>query len=144
MQDKTSLKCERKTEEPEMHAFIILWLFFGIVMEIIQILYSTIEYVNYKELYETPLFVSGVICSILTIIGKAMLLNWHRSGFYLIISAVLATTVYNVTCIENENIEIVSPYIFISIVILFAVLNIKCNGITFWKAMQIKKNIKKL
>ena len=143
-EENPCMNVEKTPAEPEMHAFIIIWLFFGIVIGIIQMLYATIDYVNFQEFYDTPLFVSGMICSALSIVGKVMLLNWHRSGFYLALIAAIATALYNGIYTGFEDIAAIDFTAFISVAILFAILNIKCNNIPYWEAMKIKKAMKQL
>lgn len=78
------------------------------------------------------LSLSIAVVAVAVIIGYVILLSWERSGFYLLCGCAVANAV--ITGITSGIVSIIPP--LVSIVILFAILQIRKHGISYWNAMR--------
>lgn len=120
----------------ERHGFVTFWLWLVLVANGFSVIASLFpkemygsDYVqNYSWVYVLDAIVAGV-----KVFGAYLLLSWKKIGFLLIaitsvISSALASLMF------GNNISIVSCAV--GLLILFLVLNIKCNGISCWDNMD--------
>lgn len=136
MHNETRTNQSISIDKLEMHAFITIWLFFGIVLEIVMLILTILEYTTTNN-GSTLLLIVALSSSIAAIIGKVLLLKWHRIGFYILLATSLFTTIFYAIYTKGEYIQI-GP--IIGSCVMYAILNIKCNDIPYWEAMKIKNH----
>ncbi len=67
-----------------------------------------------------------------------MLLLWKRAGFYTIVGANLTSLGLTIMMIGTFPIASFVGFI-IGTLLLFGILNIRRNGISYWDAMELRK-----
>ena len=129
--NSTSVKLERSP-------IITVLFFFGIVMKIVSAIMVTTDYYIYEAIEYEPFLL--VVChDIINIVSLTLLLYWKPLGFYLyaINTLVAYIVLVMLTGAEYELFDIIR--LIISIIVLYAILNIKEEGISYWKAMKLKR-----
>lgn len=104
-------------------------------------------------IYVTALQAFTVIASVLLIVAYSQLLNWNKRGFYIflvvtVLNAVVSPLLmkgisavymkYLLVLNVNATLLIVSP--LVSALILWAILQIKKDGVSCWKQLQPSKS----
>ncbi len=127
----------QSNNKKQMHGCVITWL----VLEIISNLYVSILYLvsasHYREwlaLFPKPLLTINEIMLILNIVFYILLLWWKKIGFWGISVLTLVSMVLNISYGFNVAFSIIVG--FSSIIILFAILQIKRNGVSAWNNME--------
>lgn len=124
--------------KPERSPIITLLFFFGIVINIVSAIMTTTDYYIYEAIKYEPFLI--VVCQdIINAVSLILLLYWKSIGFYLYaINTLIAYIVLvTLTGAEYELSDIIR--LTISIIVLYAILNIKEGGISYWKAMKLKR-----
>ena len=124
--------------KPERSPIITVLFFFGIVMNIVSAIMVTADYYIYEAIEYEPFLL--VVCQdIINIVSLMLLLYWKPLGFYLyaINTLVAYIVLVMLTGAEYELFDIIR--LIISIIVLYAILNIKKEGISYWKAMKLKR-----
>ena len=124
--------------KPERSPIITVLFFFGIVINIVSAIMTTTDYYIYEAIEYEP--VLTVVCQdIINVVSLILLLYWKSIGFYLYaINTLIAYIVLvTLTGAEYELFDIIR--LIISIIVLYAILNIKEGGISYWKAMKLKR-----
>ena len=124
--------------KPERSPIITLLFFFGIVINIVSAIMTTTDYYIYEAIEYEP-FLTVVCQDIINVVSLILLLYWKSIGFYLYaINTLIAYIVLvTLTGAEYELFDIIR--LIISIIVLYAILNIKEEGISYWKAMKLKR-----
>lgn len=124
--------------KPERSPIITVLFFFGIVMNIVSAIMTTTDYYIYEAIEYEP-FLTVVCQDIINVVSLILLLYWKSIGFYLYaINTLIAYIVLvTLTGAEYELFDIIRQ--IISIIVLYAILNIKEEGISYWKAMKLKR-----
>ena len=124
--------------KPERSPIITVLFFFGIVMNIVSAIMTTTDYYIYEAIEYEP-FLTVVCQDIINVVSLILLLYWKSIGFYLYaINTLIAYIVLvTLTGAEYELFDIIR--LIISIIVLYAILNIKEGGISYWKAMKLKR-----
>ena len=124
--------------KPERSPIITVLFFFGIVMNIVSAIMTTTDYYIYEAIEYEP-FLTVVCQDLINIVSLILLLYWKSIGFYLYaINTLIAYIVLvTLTGTEYEFFDIIRQ--IISIIVLYAILNIKEEGISYWKAMKLKR-----
>ena len=124
--------------KPERSPIITVLFFFGIVMNIVSAIMTTTDYYIYEAIEYEP-FLTVVCQDIINVVSLILLLYWKSIGFYLYaINTLIAYIVLvTLTGAEYELFDIIRQ--IISIIVLYAILNIKEGGISYWKAMKLKR-----
>lgn len=161
-----------ESQEKQRPGFVTFWLWLGIIMSVISIPFSVMEFQNFTNLGDLgmQLIVAGVdispfsdaiaphvlilqavavISSICIIVFNAMILQWRKSGFWGILVMTVLVGMINVIMMRliqkdyaliglRFNWEpllqfVVSP---LSIVVLWAILHIKKNGVNCWRQLE--------
>ena len=124
--------------KPERSPIITVLFFFGIVMNIVSAIMVTTDYYTYDTIEYEPFLL--VVCQdIINIVSLILLLYWKPLGFYLyaINTLVAYIVLVMLTGTEYDLFDIIRQ--IISIIILYAILNIKEGGRSYWKAMKFKR-----
>lgn len=124
--------------KPERSPIITLLFFFGIVINIVSAIMTTTDYYIYEAIKYEPFLI--VVCQdIINAVSLILLLYWKSIGFYLYaINTMIAYIVLvMLTGAEYDLSDIIR--LTISIIVLYAILNIKEGGISYWKAMKFKR-----
>ena len=124
--------------KPERSPIITVLFFFGIVINIVSAIMTTTDYYIYETIEYEP-FLTVVCQDIINVVSLILLLYWKPIGFYLYaINTLIAYIVLvTLTGAEYELFDIIR--LIISIIVLYAILNIKEGGISYWKAMKLKR-----
>lgn len=124
--------------KPERSPIITVLFFFGIVINIVSAIMTTTDYYIYEAIEYEP-FLTVVCQDIINVVSLILLLYWKSIGFYLYaINTLIAYIVLvTLTGAEYELFDIIR--LTISIIVLYAILNIKEGGISYWKAMKFKR-----
>ena len=124
--------------KPERSPIITVLFFFGIVINIVSAIMTTTDYYIYETIEYEP-FLTVVCQDIINVVSLILLLYWKSIGFYLYaINTLIAYIVLvTLTGAEYELFDIIR--LTISIIVLYAILNIKEGGISYWKAMKFKR-----
>lgn len=124
--------------KPERSPIITVLFFFGIVINIVSAIMTTTDYYIYEAIEYEP-FLTVVCQDIINVVSLILLLYWKSIGFYLYaINTLIAYIVLvTLTGAEYELFDIIR--LIISIIVLYAILNIKEEGISYWKAMKLKR-----
>lgn len=107
-------------------------------MNIVSAIMVTTDYYIYEAIEYEPFLL--VVCQdIINIVSLTLLLYWKPLGFYLyaINTLVAYIVLVMLTGAEYELFDIIR--LIISIIVLYAILNIKEEGISYWKAMKLKR-----
>lgn len=137
MQNKNNI-LNSTSVKPERSPIITVLFFFGIVMNIVSAIMVTTDYYIYEAIEYEPFLL--VVCQdIINIVSLTLLLYWKPLGFYLyaINTLVAYIVLVMLTGAEYESFDIIR--LIISIIVLYAILNIKKEGISYWKAMKLKR-----
>ena len=137
MQNKNNI-LNSTSVKPERSPIITVLFFFGIVMNIVSAIMVTTDYYIYEAIEYEPFLL--VVCQdIINIVSLILLLYWKPLGFYLyaINTLVAYIVLVMLTGAEYELFDIIR--LIISIIVLYAILNIKKEGISYWKAMKLKR-----
>lgn len=137
MQNKNNI-LNSTSVKPERSPIITVLFFFGIVMNIVSAIMVTADYYIYEAIEYEPFLL--VVCQdIINIVSLTLLLYWKPLGFYLyaINTLVAYIVLVMLTGAEYELFDIIR--LIISIIVLYAILNIKKEGISYWKAMKLKR-----
>ena len=124
--------------KPERSPIITVLFFFGIVINIVSAIMTTTDYYIYEAIEYEP-FLTVVCQDIINLVSLILLLYWKSIGFYLYAINTLTAYIVLVTLTgaEYELFDIIR--LIISIIVLYAILNIKEGGISYWKAMKLKR-----
>ncbi|MBP3407522.1 MAG: hypothetical protein J6K83_00080 [Bacteroidaceae bacterium] len=124
--------------KPERSPIITVLFFFGIVINIVSAIMTTTDYYIYEAIEYEP-FLTVVCQDIINVVSLILLLYWKSIGFYLYaINTLIAYIVLvTLTGTEYELFDIIR--LIISIIVLYAILNIKEEGISYWKAMKLRR-----
>ena len=124
--------------KPERSPIITVLFFFGIVINIVSAIMTTTDYYIYEAIEYEP-FLTVVCQDIINVVSLILLLYWKSIGFYLYaINTLIAYIVLvTLTGAEYELFDIIR--LIISIIVLYAIKNIKEEGISYWKAMKFKR-----
>ena len=137
MQNKNNI-LNSTSVKPERSPIITVLFFFGIVMNIVSAIMVTTDYYIYEAIEYEPFLL--VVCQdIINVVSLTLLLYWRPLGFYLyaINTLVAYIVLVMLTGTEYELFDIIR--LIISIIVLYAILNIKEEGISYWKAMKLKR-----
>lgn len=137
MQNKNDI-LNSASVKPERSPIITVLFFFGIAMNIVSAIMVTSDYYIYEAIEYEPFLL--VVCQdIINIVSLTLLLYWKPFGFYLyaINTLVAYIVLVMLTGAEYELFDIIR--LIISIIVLYAILNIKEEGISYWKAMKLKR-----
>ena len=137
MQNKNNI-LNSTSVKPERSPIITVLFFFGIIMNIVSAIMVITDYYIYEAIEYEPFLL--VVCQdIINIVSLTLLLYWKPLGFYLyaINTLVAYIVLVMLTGAEYELFDIIR--LIISIIVLYAILNIKEEGISYWKAMKLKR-----
>lgn len=133
----------------ERNGFVTFWLWLGIISNVAVLLFS----LNDGDFLSNGIFTAGLILSVgIAIVGLAMLLNWRKMGFWLVVIGNLisvATVIYlqfEVSelyrsigmegGIDTASLIKTIGQSIVSLGILYGVLQIKKNGISCWSQLE--------
>lgn len=136
---KTATTPEDNKDEPtkqtitlERHGFVSFWLGLIAIGNLLMAIINFLPKEMWGQNYPDDMVMYSYMCAVLniiTIIGAFTLLNWKRAGFYVILCSATINSIIGVALFHNI------PTGLIGLVILWFVLKIKKNGISYWDAM---------
>jgi len=130
----------RSLTKQERNKFITFWLWLGAVINVIFTIIYFLLLFSSKGLWSaTPeptwLRITWVLQSITLITGYAMLIKWKKFGFNILVAMSILSIILNL--FTNEiSIATFSP--IVSIILLYYILQLKKNNITYWNAMDME------
>lgn len=136
-------KCPNCGTVPELkrNGFVSFWLWFCTVVNSLCFIGYFFLLFSSKGLWgATPepvwLKLAWIIGSGLNVLGFVVLLKWNKTGFYLLSGICVLNIVMSIIAygIDFSAFQSVIP-----LVILYAVLNIKKDALTYWEAMDMKR-----
>lgn len=117
----------------DRHGFVTFWLWTIIIanmlMAIVEFFPKTMWGDNYPDNMVGVSIFSGILC-IIRVLGAYMLLSWNKLGFIIIVISSIIDGLLELAIIHTF------PYNIFAIILLWYILKIKCNGISFWDAMK--------
>ena len=120
---------EEETPVAERHGCVTTWLWFVIVVNTVASFLLLVFGIFDQESFEFVDIIYGLF-GIVTVIGAFMILKWLKIGFYMIvISNVLANIIAFAATGDR-------PTGLLGLFVLWAVLQIKKNGVSCWKALK--------
>lgn len=133
----TTITPEKPAVKPERSPIITVLFFFHIAINIVLAIMATLNYYVIDSI-EYEFFIGGVCQSAILTTSLILLLCWRFWGFYLFSFGALAPCVFIIAIkgIENSQLEILQSVI--SVFVLYAILHIKEDGISYWKALRGK------
>ena len=137
---------ERKSLE--RHTLVTLCIYLSLIFYVLSCLNYFYQAVYFNQTLfrsiSSPIFIIlfKILFTVAAVTGLIRLLRWKRWGFYLLCGMGLADTFLyfllsyddSLTCFNG----LVSISTLVSVIILFAVLQIKTDGISYWNAMDLK------
>ncbi len=118
----------------ERHGCVSAWLWFAIIINLcVTIYYATIMFESSTRSISLGFGLASILSTI-NILGVILLMRWNKCGFYLFIISALSIMAVNITLLDMKPYVIVSG--FFAILIWWAILHIKKNGISAWKMME--------
>lgn len=123
------------------HPFITVWLWLSMIVNFLTILVFIVLLFSSRGLFTaTPMPLAGrlggLLLSIVCLIGYILLLKGRRLGFSIIeYLSILGLILFLVACFKfGFTILVISP--ITSLAILYAVLQLKINGVSYWKSLK--------
>lgn len=131
-----------QSEEKNRHGCVAAWLWFSIVASLLAALLYLLggEFVNQSmelsgsEPLSKTMMITYSTISIIGIYGYYMILQWKKTGFYIIIGISLLSGLWSY--MSNGDIIMTIASIFIGPIILFLILQIRKDGITAWDHLE--------
>ena len=120
--------------QKERHGFVSVWLVIMIVTNIFTTMTNLIAGFEAINSYSPPLWVyfcSSALC-LLNVVAAVLLLNWKKIGFWMIAVSAACSMLINLYAVGVG-------FVWISLIgvgILWAVLQIRKNGISCWKQLE--------
>ena len=132
-------------EKPERNGFVTFWLWFIIVVQVLNIVACCAgifgdHFRGYRvDDMARVMLVGELIVSIVNLLGATQLLNWKKSGFWMILGMTVLRAVLGAMTMAPDGasgmlIALIGP--FIGVGILWAVLQISKNGRTCWSMLR--------
>lgn len=120
----------------ERHGFVSFWLGLVVVANLLGSIMNFLPKQMWGNNYPDDMIPLSYLCGVLNLImigGAFMLLNWNKKGFWVIgitaiVSGIITMIIGNV------------PVGLIGFFVLWLVLQIKKNGISYWNAMDKQKS----
>lgn len=117
----------------ERNGFITFWLWLVLVGNIISSIIDFFPKTMWGRNYPDDLVVYSVILGcfgVINIIGVVLLLSWKKIGFTIF---AVSTTIGSIL---SSLVMSTIPFGVVGIVVLWFILTIKKNGISYWEAMD--------
>ena len=151
---------ELKTQEKQRHGFVTFWLWLGIIGNVVSLIITMFSYGKMSRVWSleggeglrTHYLILGavaVIGGIALIICYGKILNWKKSGFWgaIIVAVIIGiTNVILMNLIQKDFANMglyvsLNPFTQViatplSLLILWAVLQIKKDGVSCWKLLE--------
>lgn len=135
---------DQEAGDPEVYqarkraGFTTFYLWFGLIVNtIIGLAYFATIFTR-KGLWTAydPMYtrVYGFVASAILVLGYLLLMRWKKSGFYVLIGMAAVTLMMNL--FSGETISFATFFPIISALILYAVLQIRKNGISCWEQLS--------
>lgn len=118
--------------------FVSFWLYEGAIWNVLSLMVSILVLLDMINIdFDLPMHMKlfALTYSILCLTGYVLLINGYRFGFYLV-AGLIAIAQINLWVQYDVNLIWSLPSIIIGIGILFAILQIPKNGISYWKLLS--------
>ncbi len=121
------------------HGFVTFWLWWGVIANGLSFLSLCLLLFSSQGLLSaTPepiwLRLIWIVLSAAMLMGHWMLLIWKQDGFYVILLAQSVSIILDLAL----SASITSLLPVVGLIILYSVLKIKKNGISYWEAMEMR------
>ena len=131
------------TNELKRNGFISFWLWLCFIVSGLAAIGYLLLMFSSKGLWSaTPepvwLRLVWLFSSIVLLIGYWMLLKWKQNGFIIIMLIQLITIVLNLFLSGDVGINITFFSPIVGLILLYKILKIKKNGLSYWDAMELK------
>lgn len=122
----------------ERNKFISFWLWLGVIINVIAtIIYFLLLFSSRGLWSATPeptwLRIIWVLQSIVLITGYTLLLKWRKIGFFIMAAMLVINIILNVLA-SGISVATFSP--IVSFMLLYFVLQLKKNNVSYWDAMD--------
>lgn len=123
------------------HGFITFWLLLCVIVNSLATIGYFLLMFSSKGLWSAipePIWLRLIwlFSSIALLIGYWMLLKWKQNGFIVIMLTQLITILIDIFSGDSINITVLFPVV--GLILLYMILRIKKNGISYWNAMEIR------
>ncbi len=121
------------------HGFVTFWLWLGVIANGLTFLSLCLLLFSSQGLLSaTPepiwLRLIWIVLSAAMLMGYWMLLIWKQAGFYVILLAQSVSIILDLAL----SASITSLLPVVGLIILYSVIKIKENGISYWEAMEMR------
>lgn len=118
--------------------FISFWLWLGAIINVIFTIIYLLLLFSSKGLWSaTPeptwLRIIWILQSIVLVTGYTLLLKWRKTGFYIMAAMLVLNIILNMLT-SGISVATFSPVV--SFVLLYFVLQLKKNNVSYWDAMD--------
>lgn len=122
------------------NGFVTFWLWMCAIVNIL----ATVAWLamiftsdNMLSFNPGPMWMRAVslVCSIVGVTAYFMLLTWNKKGFMMLCGVACLNLLINLLVYHNPVFAVVTS--LLGIVILFLILQIRSNGVSYWKAMDM-------
>lgn len=127
-----------KSTKQERNKFVSFWLWLGAIINVIFTIIYLLLLFSSKGLWSaTPeptwLRIIWILQSIVLVAGYTLLLKWRKTGFYIMAAMLVLNIILNVLT-SGISVAAFSPVV--SFVLLYFVLQLKKNNVSYWDAMD--------
>ena len=130
-------------KEAKRHGFITFWLWFCLVLNILgalifaRLLFFAGGLISFAQ---EPMWwkVAQLLCTVVLIVGFIMLLDWRKSGFFVVVTAQVAgiiLIVISAPSLPGYTTYGSIPSTIVGLGLLYLILQLRHDGITYWDAM---------
>lgn len=128
--------------EKRRHGFVTFWLGFMCVVNLIYGLYAAYQLISGIGMGNAGVQVVGTIGCLVNFVASIMMLEWKKMGFWIFTTMSIIGCISNIILFQQLGYSIVVAMIAaviatgLSLLILWAVLQIKKDGISCWKQLE--------
>lgn len=118
-------------ELKQRHGFVTFWLWFSIVVNVGMSIYGL-----YLASINIIMLLTAFL-GIVNIVAAVLLLKWRKIGFYIFMGSAVLSIISNSIILGggiNIFISFISP--IVSVLIWWAILQIRKNGVSAWKLLE--------
>lgn len=123
-----------ENELKQRNGCISFWLWIAIIVNMAMVIYYA---VTMFSAYSSEAALGFGLCSIfgaVNVLSAILLLRWNKIGFYMMVVSSIMAIVVNICVLKMEPIAMIGS--LFAIVIWWAILQMKKNGVSAWSQLQ--------
>lgn len=118
----------------QRHGCVSFWLWLVIIVNLYSALVNSIAMFGaYTSKMSFGLGFMGIL-GVVNILSAILLMRWNRLGFYMLIVSSIIALIVNIVLLGVPSVIVISS--IIAIIIWWAILQIRKNGVSAWKLMS--------